>query len=1194
MKRKMLRSSLSAFLAAIMFFSMMFVPAQAAGTSTAARIYSDFADSPAFKNFETFASLYIPECATPIPGLGNTDVNGVDCATMVPQNVCFAGDYLMIAAYDSNSLCNSVLYVISGETQSFLTALVLPIMGKTGGIAFDGKSLWVANGKKISGISYSALDTAVQSALAGNMQSISIKFDSHCAVAIKPSFLTYGDGMLWAGEYKGKGDSSGKLYGYAVSADCKKLVKHYSISIPDRVRGVSIHDGYLFLTRSESRNVSSSDYVSQLRVYELSQPDADGIMKKISAVKTVELPPIAEGLAVNGEYLYLVFSSGATVYYKGSDGGGKCKYPVDRLIPFALSDILGSYEPTTPDAEVSATVTLDTTSATVVPGTEMTLTASFSDGSVSWKSSNTGVITLRVVDEKTVKVNAVADGKATVTCTLSNGSVAKCVFVVVGSYFAPCDSRETSLADALLAQSYDHSLATQAKIAAANGMENYTGTVEENAVLLERMKAGLLINPGLSHVAMDLSGVSLSKTKLDMKFGQRYQLVASFPEGTVSWKSSNTKVVTVTSVDTDTVMLHAVAEGKATITCTLDNGKVAKCVIHVEYLYFEKCDPAQESIVRALQEQTFDPSFENRSLIAEVNGISNYQGTAEENEALLKLMMAGKLINPGLESYLSAEIPSAPDDSTGIYFPKCASAFESIVLALQYLGYDSSFAFRAKIAEANGIENYSGTAEQNVQMLDLLKAGKLVKPDVVLASNERLVCFNANGGEGDMAEIVFVNGDALPANIFTKKGYKFSGWATSASGDVAYNDCEIVTLDASLTLYAVWQPIQYIVRYHANGGEGTMEDTIITYGVDSTLRTPAFTQEGYTLTGWYRYRTSDNKWMYKSEDGSTNAWYLEGEQPAGYAKNVMKTTSSIAKTSSLDGDVVILYAVWKKGNGTSLDGKKVMFIGNSFIYYGGVVELGSQKKTDKGWFYDICKANGESTTVYDCTYGNHHLYDFTSSGCKSGSCHDGKDLLSGIDLKTIDFVFISESGNNNSNFVRDVKNVIKRFPSSTKFIYLSHSYSYIKNHTNITGKLGELQKLGVMVVEWGKLVDDVIDGRTKVSGATVKYTKNTFIKNKGDTHHPNPLAGYIAAQMAYCAVTGKSAVGQMPDVYENGKSVKYGQSVVGYSAFISKHYTSSTSSNFKTVMKSAADIKGLQKLMDTYLAKRGLGIDGNK
>jgi hypothetical protein len=269
-----------------------------------------------------------------------------------------------------------------------------------------------------------------------------------------------------------------------------------------------------------------------------------------------------------------------------------------------------------------------------------------------------------------------------------------------------------------------------------------------------------------------------------------------------------------------------------------------------------------------------------------------------------------------------------------------------------------------------------------------------------------------------------------------------------------------------------------------------------------------------------------------------------------------------------------------------------MFIGNSFVYYGGVVEHGGQKKTDQGWFYEICKSNGENVTVYDCTYGSHHLYDFTTSGCKSGSCHNGKDLLSGVNLKSVDYLFISESGNNNSNFIKDVKNVVKRFPSSTKVFYLAHSYTYIKNHTKITGKFSELEKMGISVIEWGKLVEDVIDGKTSVPGATVKYNKKTFIKNKGDTYHPNPLAGYITAQMAYCAVTGKSAVGQLPDVYSIGDTLKYGSSVVGYSKYISKHYSSSSASNFKTVLKSKDDILGLQKLMDKYLAKRGLGIDG--
>ena len=49
----------------------------------------------------------------------------------------------------------------------------------------------------------------------------------------------------------------------------------------------------------------------------------------------------------------------------------------------------------------------------------------------------------------------------------------------------------------------------------------------------------------------------------------------------------------------------------------------------------------------------------------------------------------------------------------------------SIVDALNQIGVDSSYSYRCKLAEANGINNYHGTAEQNTQMLNLLKQGKL-------------------------------------------------------------------------------------------------------------------------------------------------------------------------------------------------------------------------------------------------------------------------------------------------------------------------------------------------------------------------------------------------------------------------------------------------------------------------------------
>ena len=44
----------------------------------------------------------------------------------------------------------------------------------------------------------------------------------------------------------------------------------------------------------------------------------------------------------------------------------------------------------------------------------------------------------------------------------------------------------------------------------------------------------------------------------------------------------------------------------------------------------------------------------------------------------------------------------------------------------------------------------------------------------------------------------------------------------------------------------------------------------------------------------------------------------------------------------------------------SLDKKTVMFLGNSFVYYGYCVMEGGQGNADRGYFYQICKNNGES------------------------------------------------------------------------------------------------------------------------------------------------------------------------------------------------------------------------------------------
>lgn len=72
---------------------------------------------------------------------------------------------------------------------------------------------------------------------------------------------------------------------------------------------------------------------------------------------------------------------------------------------------------------------------------------------------------------------------------------------------------------------------------------------------------------------------------------------------------------------------------------------------------------------------------------------------------------------------------TATTTKVNCYFPACSSSQTSIVDALASIGVDSSKAYRTVIASANGITDYTGTADQNTKMLALLKSGLLINPD---------------------------------------------------------------------------------------------------------------------------------------------------------------------------------------------------------------------------------------------------------------------------------------------------------------------------------------------------------------------------------------------------------------------------------------------------------------------------------
>lgn len=286
------------------------------------------------------------------------------------------------------------------------------------------------------------------------------------------------------------------------------------------------------------------------------------------------------------------------------------------------------------------------------------------------------------------------------------------------------------------------------------------------------------------------------------------------------------------------------------------------------------------------------------------------------------------------------------------------------------------------------------------------------------------VKYNANGGSGSMADTVVTYGvnSKLSKNTFTKNGSKFAGWTcyrteqnqwryTNGSSDgwytegsqpsgytkSIYKDTATVAKTTAVhkdvvVMYAQWEPSTYTVRYDANGGTGTMEDTLVTYGTATNLRANAFTRENHTFLGWHAYRTTNGQWNYTNGNGGSG-WYAEGSQPDGYYKATYNDKHSVSKTSGIDGDLVIMYAQW------DATGYVVTFKdADGNVLSSGLVDAGTvptapeapTKPADRNYHYEFAGWDKELTAVTtDVTYAATYkaqAHSYTTTVDRENSC----------------------------------------------------------------------------------------------------------------------------------------------------------------------------------------------------------------
>ncbi|MBR3110865.1 MAG: leucine-rich repeat protein [Prevotella sp.] len=235
-------------------------------------------------------------------------------------------------------------------------------------------------------------------------------------------------------------------------------------------------------------------------------------------------------------------------------------------------------------------VKLDQTKIAVEKNKTKTLTAtvypsSLTDQSVTWKSSNTAVATVTSAG----KVKGVKAGTATITCTSNATGLSTTCKVTVG--YVKLDKTEmivektktktltatvypSSLTDQSVTwKSSNTAIATVSNNGKVKGVKTGTATITctSNATGLRTT-----CKVTVGSVKLDQTEMIVEKTKTKTLTATVYP--SSLTDQSVTWKSSNTAVATVTSAG----KVKGVKAGTATITCTSKaTGLKATCQVTV-------------------------------------------------------------------------------------------------------------------------------------------------------------------------------------------------------------------------------------------------------------------------------------------------------------------------------------------------------------------------------------------------------------------------------------------------------------------------------------------------------------------------------------------------------------------------------------------------------------------------------------
>jgi uncharacterized repeat protein (TIGR02543 family) len=110
--------------------------------------------------------------------------------------------------------------------------------------------------------------------------------------------------------------------------------------------------------------------------------------------------------------------------------------------------------------------------------------------------------------------------------------------------------------------------------------------------------------------------------------------------------------------------------------------------------------------------------------------------------------------------------------------------------------------------------------------------------------------YSVNGGTGSVpTPEQYKSGETVTIKdigSISKAGNRCLGWG---DGIKTYNKGDLYKITNNVTLYAVWEPIMYTVKFNSNGGSTVQSQTVQSGGKATEPTAP--TKSGNTFAGWY-------------------------------------------------------------------------------------------------------------------------------------------------------------------------------------------------------------------------------------------------------------------------------------------------------------------------------------------------------